>query len=126
VLGMHRDAIGAGTEAVAALEKAHELSRGVPFTLGFLAYAYGRAGRSDEARALLARAGEAAKVGYVPPSTFAFGYIGLGDWNAAFEWLDRAIEGRDPLVMPIKTYGFLDPVRGDARYRTLLQKMHLE
>ena len=126
VLGMHRDAIGAGAEAVAALERGYELSRGAPFALGYLAYAKGRAGRADEARALLARAGDAAKAGYVPPSTFAFGYIGLGDWDAAFEWLDRAIEGRDPLIMPIKTYAFLDPVRGDARYRALLHKMNLE
>jgi eukaryotic-like serine/threonine-protein kinase len=126
VLGTHRDAIGAGAEAVTALERAHELSRGAPFTLGYLAYAYGRAGRADKARALLAHAGEAAKAGYVPPSTFAFGHIGLGDWDAAFEWLDRAIEGRDPLVMPIKTYAFLDPVRDDPRYRALLHKMNLE
>jgi tetratricopeptide (TPR) repeat protein len=126
VLGMHRDAIGAGAEAIAALERAYELSGGAPFTLGYLAYANGRGGRADEARALLERASEAAKVGYIPPSTFAFGYIGLGDWNAAFEWLDRAIEGRDPLIMPIKTYAFLDPVRGDPRYRALLHKMNLE
>jgi eukaryotic-like serine/threonine-protein kinase len=126
VLGMHRDAVGARAEAVTALERAHELSRGSPFTLGFLAFAYGRAGRADDARALLEGAGEAAKTGYVPPSTFAFGHIGLGDWSAAFEWLDRAIDGRDPLVMPIKTYPFLDPVRGDARYRALLRKMNLD
>jgi tetratricopeptide (TPR) repeat protein len=126
VLGMHRDAVGARDDAVAALERAHELSRGSPFTLGFLAFAYGRAGRADDARALLQGADKAAKAGYVPPSTFAFGHIGLGDWSAAFEWLDRAIEGRDPLVMPIKTYPFLDPVRGDARYRALLRKMNLD
>ena len=126
VLGMQRDTIGAGAEAVAALKRAYELSGGAPFTLGFLAYANGRAGRTDDARALLARASEAAKAGYVPPSTFAFGHIGLGDWDAAFEWLDRAIEGRDPLVMPLTTYPFLDPVRGDARYRALLRKMNLD
>ena len=57
-----------------------------------------------------------ASAGYVPPSTFALGHIGLGDWDAAFEWLDRAIEARDPIVMPIKTFPFLDPVRGDPRY----------
>jgi serine/threonine-protein kinase len=124
-LGMQRDAIGAGAEAVAALERANELSGGAPFTLGYLALACGRAGKAEKVRTLLARATEAAKISYVPPSTFAFGYIGLGDWDAAFEWLDRAIEGRDPLVVPIKTYYFLDPLRDDPRYLALLRKMNL-
>jgi hypothetical protein len=124
-LGMHQDAVGAGAEAVAALERAHALSKGSPFTLGFLAFVTGRAGRHDQAHALLAQAAEAARGAYVPPSTFAFGYIGLSDWERAFEHLDEAIEVRDPLVMPIKTYPFLEPVRGDARYRALLRRMNL-
>ena len=124
-LGVQRDLVGAHGEAVAALEKAHELSGGVPFTLGTLAYAQGRAGRAAQARALLARAGEAARSGYVPPSTFAYAHSGLGDWDAAFEWWTRAVEGRDPLVMPIKTYVFFDPVRGDPRYQGLLRAMNL-
>jgi hypothetical protein len=28
--------------------------------------------------------------------------------------------------MPLTTYPFLDPVRGDARYRALLRKMNLD
>jgi TolB-like protein/predicted Ser/Thr protein kinase len=125
-LGLQRDATGAGDEAVAALERAHELAGGSPFTLGYFAMACGRAGCTDRARALLVAATEAAETGYVPPSTFAFGYIGLQDWDAAFEWLDRAVEGRDPLIMPIKTYYVLDAVRDDPRYRALLRKMNLE
>ena len=124
-LGMQRDTAGAHPEAVAALERAHQLSGGSPFTLGFLALVNGRAGRAAAARALLERAAGAAKSGYVPPSTFAFGHIGLGDWDAAFRWLEEAIEARDPLVMPIKTFPFLAPVRGDARYHALLRKMKL-
>jgi len=124
-LGMGLDGTGAGAEAAAALQRAHELSGGMPFTLGFLAYACGRAGRRDDAYALIEGAQRAAAAGYVSPSTFAFGYIGLEEWDAAFEWLDRAIEGRDPLIMPIKTYLFLDPVRDDPRYRALLVKMNL-
>ena len=42
------------------------------------------------------------------------------------EWLDRAIDARDPIVMPIERFPFLDPVRGDARFLALLKKMHLE
>jgi TolB-like protein len=125
VLGMYHDTVGAHAEAVAALQRSHELSGGSPFTLGFLALVTGRAGRADEARALLDRAAEAAWSGYVPPSTFAFGEIGLGNWDAALERLDEAIEVRDPLVMPIKTYPFLDPLRGDARFQALLRKMNL-
>jgi hypothetical protein len=62
----------------------------------------------------------------VAPFTVALGYIGLGDWDAAFQWLDKTIEVRDPLIMPIKTYPFLDSVRGDTRYLGLLRKMNLE
>ena len=91
------------------LERAHELSGGIPFTRGFLACACGRAGRRERAGELLEGAERAAAAGYVPPSTFAFGYAGLGQWDAAFEWLEKAYEVRDPLIMPITSYHFLEP-----------------
>jgi tetratricopeptide (TPR) repeat protein len=126
MVGMGLDEAGAAHDAVAALERAHELAGGIPFTLGFLAYAHGRAGHSDDSRRLLERAARIATASYVPATTFALGHIGLGEWDAAFEWMDRAIETRDPIIMPIKSYPFLDPVRGDARYHALLRKMNLE
>jgi serine/threonine-protein kinase len=126
VLGMGLDETGAKVDAVAALEKAHELSGGIPFTLGFLGLVYGRAGRGDDTRRLLERAEKLATASYVPASTFALCHVGLGDWDAAFDWIDRAIETRDPIIMPIKSFPFLDPVRGDARYRALLKKMNLD
>ncbi len=116
---------GAPDEAVRAFEKAHELSGGIPFTLGSLSFAYGRAGRPGDARDLLERAEALAASAYLPPSTFAFGYVGLDDWDAAFEWWNQAIEVRDPLIVPIKSFPFFDPVRGDPRYRALLRRMNL-
>ena len=113
-------------EAVRSMEAAHTLSGGMPFTLGFLAYVYGRAGRRDDAKRLAGEAEARAAAGYLPPTTFALAHIGLDEWDRAFEWLDRAIDGRDPIIMPIKSYPFLDPVRGDARYGALLRKMRLE
>ena len=67
-----------------------------------------------------------ARAGYVSPMTFAMGCIGLGDWDAALRWLDKAIDARDPVIMPIKTFPFLDPIRGDARFQALLKKMRLD
>ncbi len=124
-LGIGLEESGAKADAVAAMEKAHELSGGIPFTLGFLGYVYGRAGRREETRRVLERAEQLSKAGYLPASTLAMCRIGLDDWDRAFEWMDRAIETRDPIIMPIKTFPFLDPVRSDARYRALLDKMHL-
>jgi serine/threonine-protein kinase len=116
---------GALDEAVAAFEKARDLSSGVPITIGYLSLAYGRAGRRADALKLLEQMGAMAEEAYVPPSTFALGHVGLGDWDAAFQWWEQAVEVRDPLIVPIKTFPFFDPVRGDGRYRALLRKMNL-
>jgi tetratricopeptide (TPR) repeat protein len=124
-VGIALDEAGAKLEAVAAFERAHELSGGIPFTLGFLGFAYGRAGRPKPALALLAAAHEMAKGGYVPPSAFALVQIGLGRWEDALCWMDLAIDVRDPIIMPIRTFPFLDPIRSDPRFRVLLQKMNL-
>ena len=40
--------------------------------------------------------------------------------------MDRAIEARDPMMTPIKSYSFLDPIRNDPRFATLLRKMNLD
>jgi hypothetical protein len=46
--------------------------------------------------------------------------------GVAFEWLDRAIDARDQLMMPIKTYAFFDPICADPRFPALLRKMRLD
>lgn len=67
-----------------------------------------------------------AALGYVPPCCFAWIHLGLREIDAAFEWLNRAVDECDQLMMPIKTYGFLDPIRSDPRFSVLLRKMNLE
>ncbi len=123
VLGMGLDGVGDHPGAAAALERAHQLSGGNPFTLGFMAYARGRAGDPEGVRALLDEARR--KPGYVPPSIFMLGEAGLENWDEVFPWIEAAIEARDPIIMPIKTFAFLDPIRDDPRYLVALQKMNL-
>jgi TolB-like protein/predicted Ser/Thr protein kinase len=125
-LGNGMSEIGGWDDAVASMERSDALSGGAPFTTGFLAYVYGRAGRREDTLRLLDRLAQMASAGYIPPSAFAMGHVGLEDWDAALSWLDKAIDARDPIVMPIKTFPFLDPIRGDARFQALLKKMRLE
>ncbi len=104
-------------------------SRRTPSTcragITWLAYAWGRAGREADALRVVRQAQAVAASAYVPPSVLALGYSGLRDWDAAFRWWHEAVEQRDPLVMPLKSYPFFDAVRGDPRYHALLRQMRL-
>jgi hypothetical protein len=62
---------------------------------------------------------------YVPPASIAWVHLGLRDVDRAFEWLDRAVDAHDQLMMPIKSYVFFDPIRNDPRFADLLRKMNL-
>ena len=93
---------------------------------GWLGLSLALAGKVAEARILLGRLHEMAATAYVPPTSFAWIHLGLGEIDSAFEWLDRAIDGRDQFMMAIKSYAFFDPVRSDPRFDALLRKMHLD
>ena len=113
-------------EAIAAQRKATEVSGDNAAMLGWLGLVLGLGGRTAEARDVLGRLEVRATSTFIPPSSFAWTYLGLGETDRAFEWLDRAIEGRDQFMMPIKSYGFLDPIRSDPRFAALLRKMNLD
>ncbi len=113
-------------ESIAAHRRAVELSGGSPLMLGWLGLALAKSGNVEEAQALLERLHEIAAKAYVPPTSFAWIHIGLGEMDSAFEWMDRAIDTRDDMIMAIKNYAFFDPIRSDPRYLVLLRKMNLE
>lgn len=85
-----------------------------------LAYVYARTGRAREARALLnsIEGNERAD-----PTYFAAVYAALGDTQAAFAELDRAILTRDPLVVDMKVFPWLDPLREHPRFKAMMQRL---
>ncbi len=113
-------------QAIAAYRMAVERSGGLPFTIGCLGLTLGLSGNAGEARYLLERLHATAEKQYVPPSSFAWIHLGLGEADEAFDWLNRAVDECDQYMMPIKTYGFFDPLRSDPRFLALLRKMNLE
>jgi DNA-binding winged helix-turn-helix (wHTH) protein/tetratricopeptide (TPR) repeat protein len=92
-------------------------------TGGNLGHAYALAGRTTEARHLLVAlearyastrggAGEIAQV-----------YVGLGEFDRAFEWLTRAVD--DGSVWTLKVAVVWDPLRPDPRFEQLVRKSGL-
>lgn len=112
-------------EAIAALRKADDLTGGAPMVSGWLGLALAESGDMAGARCLLARLRGMPPDVYVPASSIAHVQFGLGEFDAFFESMNRAIDERDHMVMPIKTYPFLEPVRNDSRYLGLLRKLNL-
>jgi TolB-like protein/DNA-binding winged helix-turn-helix (wHTH) protein len=117
---------GLVAESIASHARAAGISGGAGLTLGWLGLVLGAAGRLDEARAVLGQLEADREHRYVPPSSLAWVHLGLRDVDRAFEWMERAVDAHDQLMMPIKSYAFLDPIRRDPRFAALLRKMKLE
>jgi TolB-like protein/Tfp pilus assembly protein PilF len=110
-------------EATAEYAKAAELDDD-PVVLALLGQAYARSGRTDEARAILARLTEHAKSHYVSGYSFAIVFLGLGEKEHAMEALEQAYRvdaGYDLFL--IKVDPILDDLRGNPRFEALVQKI---
>jgi TolB-like protein/Tfp pilus assembly protein PilF len=95
-----------------------------PLAVGAMALICGLSSRLRAAGRLLNELEETAKTTYVPPIAFALAYIGLRD-ERMFEWLDRAIDARDPVVALLPSMPLFDGIRSDPRFRALLARMNL-
>ena len=112
-------------EAIAALRHAVDLTGGGPLFLGWLGLAIAESGDVAGARGIYERLRAMPARVYVPPTSYAWIHVGLGEVDEFFAWMHRAIDGRDHMITPIQSYPFLDGVRKDPRYGELLGKMKL-
>jgi tetratricopeptide (TPR) repeat protein len=113
-------------KAITAQRMAAEVSGDASPMIGWLGLALGLGGNAAEARYWLDCLYAKAAKGYVPPTSFAWIYLGLAEIDTAFEWPDRSVDECDQFMMPIKSYEFFDPIRADPRFRALVRKMNLE
>ncbi|MGH9448509.1 MAG: hypothetical protein ACRD3O_22735 [Terriglobia bacterium] len=81
--------------------------------------------RTEAARALL-NLKELAQRRYVPPLANAFVFLGLGQRDEVFKWLDRAYEERHCRRLPfLNVDSIFDPLRSDPRFEELLRRVGL-
>ena len=112
-------------DAIPVLEKAVSLSSGSPAATGILIRAYAHAGRRSDALQLLAELKQRRKAGYIPAAAFVNAYLGLGDTEQAFYWLEQAYKEQSNILQFLKTHPYFDPIRGDPRFADLVRRVGL-
>jgi len=112
-------------EAIPVLEKALSVSDRSPGVMGVLVRAYARAGRRSDALRILEQLKKRSQAGYVPPGAFVNAYLGLGDNEQAFAWIERAYQEQSNILQFLKVHPFFDPLRSDPRFAKLVRRVGL-
>jgi tetratricopeptide (TPR) repeat protein len=122
VLGWSAWYQGRAEEAIAALETALGHSREA-LSLSYLGHVYGRLTRTDEARRLLRELEQLRTHGQASPIAFAVIHAGLGETDAAFDWLETAYRARDGYLFWLSGAPGLDPLHSDPRFADLVHRV---
>jgi serine/threonine protein kinase/tetratricopeptide (TPR) repeat protein len=97
VMAISKAQLGFHHDAIEELERAVQLSGGMPFYLGLLGKAYADIKQTAKVHAILQRLKGLEDTLYVPPHCYVYIYAGLGDFDKAFEWQDKAFaDGASP------------------------------
>jgi len=116
---------GRNAEAIAAAEKAVDLSNRSGISLGDLGYVYASVGKRAEAiekiKELEAKYTRKEAIGQY----FAAVYVGLGDKDKAFEWLEKDFQARNAKLTEIRWQLQFESLRDDPRFKDLLKRMGL-
>jgi TolB-like protein/Flp pilus assembly protein TadD len=118
--------MGRHDDAIRAIETLAQITERSAFALGGLGWVYARTGRTGEALTLLEELRARARKQYVPSWSFAAIHLGLGEMDTAFDWFEKAVDEREPLMLHFHVHPNYDPVRAHPRYAPLLRKMNLE
>ena len=125
-LGNALELKGLTEEAIAEYKEAIALNDD-PLPRALLGHLYAKIGRKNEALAILKQVRElreSSKQRYVSPYNLALIHIGLGQKDEALQLLEETYQDRDGYdIAFIKVEPLLDPLRGDPRFETLVQKV---
>jgi serine/threonine protein kinase/lipopolysaccharide biosynthesis regulator YciM len=127
VLGLAYEQKKSYKDAIQELQQGISASGGITVMTGALGHTYAVSGNRDKALTVLNELKELSKRRYVSPYSIAIVYIGLGEKDQAFEWLQKAYEDRSVWLihLHLKVDPRLDSLRRDARFKALLKKMGL-
>jgi TolB-like protein/Flp pilus assembly protein TadD len=124
MLGATYGSLGRHDEAVTVLEKAVTLTDRGAYYLSWLGWAYGIAGQREKAERILEELSARSPGGDTQPISLTQVYSGLGNIDAAFEWLEKSVSQGDPAAAFIGLPA-MDPLREDPRFDDIRKRLGL-
>jgi DNA-binding winged helix-turn-helix (wHTH) protein/TolB-like protein/Tfp pilus assembly protein PilF len=117
---------GRADEALTEVRRADALADGSSQATALLGLMLVRMGKSEEARAVLARLVALQRTRYVPPTTVAAIQAALGDVGLALDSLELAYAVRDTRLVYLKDDRRWSTLRQQPRFVSLLRRMKLD
>jgi tetratricopeptide (TPR) repeat protein len=124
-LGLALSQKGALQQAISSLETTVKLAPAFTLAAGYLAAAYARADKREQAENLIAEIKETGTKRFVSPASFSVYYAATGQPAKMFESLLDAAKERDSYLTRMDADPYFEPYRSDQRYRALLAEMNL-
>ena len=124
-LGRAYLASGDWTQALQHLRKSNALMGAVPFSLGDLGHALAVSGQRDEAVRMRDELVARRAKGYYPAFPIAAIEAGLGNTDAALDWLELAVGERHTGFYFPSADSIYDRIRTEPRFRDLMARMNL-
>jgi len=121
-LGIAYQSMGDLEQAIREYKNARTLDDNL-ITLGHMGQALAIEGKRKEALKTLDELQKQLKQGYVSPYYVALIYTGLGDYDKAFAWLEKAYKERNEMITWLGVNPEVDSLRSDPRFNTLLKRI---
>ena len=112
-------------EAISTFERARKMTGDWPFIVMASGHAQALAGNTVEATNALNKLTQMKQARLIPDIYPAAIYVGLGDKDQAFHFLDAAYQERVDRLVYLKVEPMADPLRSDPRFAQLLAKIGL-
>jgi Flp pilus assembly protein TadD len=112
-------------EALAEAEKSVALSKRESVPVGVLGYLYAQTGKRGEAAALIEELKERYAKQQANGYDLARVYLGLGDKEEAFVWLEKDFQAHTVTLPSYLYLPPLDSLRDDPRYKDLARRIGL-
>ena len=109
-------------ESINAFQKSIKLGGKYDHLLGYL---YALSGERDKAAQILHALIEKKKTNYYSSAKIAMVYAGLDETDKAFEWLEKANDEHDSVLINFINAPYFDHLHSDPRFKALLKKMGL-